>query len=93
MDNLNKGFGKAALVEMICWIESQFPQCEEIRLTVYKENRNASVLYEPWFSDYWPNFWARGCRRLKIRKKAKRKEHLLNSNALFYNFISLTFIN
>ncbi len=42
----NKGYGKAALLEMVRWIENRFPQCEEIRLTVYKENKVASDLYQ-----------------------------------------------
>lgn len=54
-----KGYGKAALLQMITWIQSQFPQCEEIRLTVHKDNRTAKKLYSNlgfvetgnWFGD------------------------------------------
>ncbi|MFT4415867.1 GNAT family N-acetyltransferase [Fredinandcohnia humi] len=41
-----KGYGGAALSEMIGWIKSTFPICTEIRLTVYKDNYNARRLYE-----------------------------------------------
>ncbi|WP_088040743.1 GNAT family N-acetyltransferase [Bacillus sp. EAC] len=40
------GYGKSALKEMINWITSQFSQCEEIRLTVNKENKYASNIYQ-----------------------------------------------
>ncbi|WNB91257.1 GNAT family N-acetyltransferase [Bacillus sp. NEB1478] len=41
-----KGFGRAALMEMIAWIQEKFAQCSEIRLTVHKENQYAKKLYE-----------------------------------------------
>lgn len=41
-----RGCGKLALIEMIKWITSHFPQCKEIRLTVHKENIRAKRLYE-----------------------------------------------
>ncbi len=41
-----KGFGRAALLEMIQWISNKFPQCKEIRLTVHKKNDGARKLYE-----------------------------------------------
>lgn len=41
-----KGYGGAALKEMIRWIQNRFPQCEEIRLTVHKVNLHARKLYE-----------------------------------------------
>ncbi|WP_114496358.1 GNAT family N-acetyltransferase [Fontibacillus phaseoli] len=40
-----KGYGGAALHEMMLWIKSQFPQCKEIRLTVHKDNDLAKKLY------------------------------------------------
>jgi GNAT superfamily N-acetyltransferase len=54
-----KGYGRAAILQMITWIQSQFPQCEEIRLTVHKDNRIAKTLYSNlgfaetgnWFGD------------------------------------------
>ncbi|MET3698907.1 diamine N-acetyltransferase [Bacillus oleivorans] len=41
-----QGYGRAALTEMVKWIVNEFPHCEEIRLTVYKENHNAQELYK-----------------------------------------------
>lgn len=41
-----KGYGRAALTEMVHWISARYPQCEEIRLTVHKKNENARKLYE-----------------------------------------------
>ncbi|MDR7071358.1 GNAT family N-acetyltransferase [Fictibacillus barbaricus] len=41
-----KGYGRAAFQAMIDWIKSTFKQCNEIRLTVHKENGNAKKLYE-----------------------------------------------
>lgn len=41
-----RGYGKAALAEIVKWIENRFDICEEIRLTVHKENSNARNLYE-----------------------------------------------
>jgi diamine N-acetyltransferase len=41
-----KGYGRAAFLEMIVWIQEKFAQCSEIRLTVHKENLNAKKLYE-----------------------------------------------
>lgn len=40
------GYGKATLKEIVTWITNQFSQCEEIRLTVHKENVKAKKLYE-----------------------------------------------
>ncbi|WP_369899612.1 GNAT family N-acetyltransferase [Bacillus manliponensis] len=40
------GYGKAALKEMVKWITDQFSRCEEIRLTVHKENVKAKRLYK-----------------------------------------------
>jgi len=40
-----RGYGKAALLEMIQWIKQRHPQCEAIRLTVYPENERAKKLY------------------------------------------------
>ncbi len=41
-----QGYGRAALTEMVKWIVQRFPQCKEIRLTVYKENQHAQNLYK-----------------------------------------------
>ncbi|NHM32927.1 GNAT family N-acetyltransferase [Neobacillus terrae] len=41
-----KGYGKAAMLEIIHWIKTKFPQCQEIRLTVYKDNEAARKLYK-----------------------------------------------
>ncbi|PLR68897.1 MULTISPECIES: GNAT family N-acetyltransferase [Bacillaceae] len=41
-----KGYGKAALAEIVKWINNRFTQCKEIRLTVYKDNHNAKELYK-----------------------------------------------
>ncbi|KEK23425.1 GNAT family N-acetyltransferase [Bacillus gaemokensis] len=41
-----KGYGKAALTEMIKWITTEYTECKEIRLTVHKENMKAKTLYE-----------------------------------------------
>ncbi|WP_409305908.1 GNAT family N-acetyltransferase [Peribacillus sp. SCS-155] len=40
-----KGYGRKALMQMVNLITSTFPKCEEIRLTVHKENRVASKMY------------------------------------------------
>lgn len=40
-----KGYGKAALAEMIRWIAAHSPQAREVRLTVYPENQRARSLY------------------------------------------------
>lgn len=39
------GYGKAALAKMQQWIVHTFPQCREIRLTVYGDNHVARKLY------------------------------------------------
>lgn len=39
-----KGYGKAALGEMMRWITNRFTECREIRLTVHKDN-SARDLY------------------------------------------------
>ena len=41
-----KGYGRAALREMVNWIIKQYTQCKEIRLTVHKENYAARQLYK-----------------------------------------------
>jgi len=41
-----KGYGRAALAEMVQWIKNRFPNCKEIRLTVYRENQVACGLYK-----------------------------------------------
>ncbi|MCM3707256.1 MULTISPECIES: GNAT family N-acetyltransferase [Cytobacillus] len=41
-----RGYGHAALDGMISWIKTRFPICEEIRLTVHKDNQHARVLYK-----------------------------------------------
>ncbi|KFN01131.1 GNAT family N-acetyltransferase [Bacillus clarus] len=41
-----KGYGKAALNEMINWIQNKFKECQEIRLTVHEDNIHAKRLYE-----------------------------------------------
>jgi diamine N-acetyltransferase len=41
-----KGYGKAALTEIVKWIKIKFAQCKEIRLTVNKDNNNAKELYK-----------------------------------------------
>ncbi|MBK5360805.1 GNAT family N-acetyltransferase [Bacillus sp. TH44] len=41
-----KGYGKAALQEIINLIKKNFKECEEIRLTVHKDNISAKKLYE-----------------------------------------------
>lgn len=40
-----KGYGKAALSEMVGWITKEFDECREIRLTVHKDNFSARSLY------------------------------------------------
>ncbi|TWT02413.1 GNAT family N-acetyltransferase [Planomicrobium sp. CPCC 101079] len=40
-----KGYGKAALAEMMRWITRRFIECREIRLTVHKDNTAARALY------------------------------------------------
>lgn len=41
-----KGYGRAALTEMIDWIKTAFTQCCEIRLTVFHDNQHAKKLYK-----------------------------------------------
>ncbi|MBM7583679.1 diamine N-acetyltransferase [Bacillus pakistanensis] len=41
-----KGYGKAALTEVVRWISNKFTQCKEIRLTVYRENYTGINLYK-----------------------------------------------
>ncbi|CAH0259780.1 Spermine/spermidine acetyltransferase [Peribacillus sp. Bi96] len=41
-----KGYGRAALSEMVHWITNRFSICKEIRLTVFKENEIARELYK-----------------------------------------------
>jgi diamine N-acetyltransferase len=41
-----KGYGRAALAEMIEWILNRFTNCKEIRLTVYRDNHVARELYK-----------------------------------------------
>lgn len=40
-----KGYGKAALQQMIAYITDRFAQCREVRLTVYPDNHSAISLY------------------------------------------------
>ncbi|MFP3390767.1 GNAT family N-acetyltransferase [Brevibacillus sp. SIMBA_040] len=40
-----KGYGKAALQQMIAYITNRFSRCQEIRLTVYPDNHSAYKLY------------------------------------------------
>lgn len=40
-----RGYGKAALSEMVKWINTKFEKCKEIRLTVNKDNDHARELY------------------------------------------------
>jgi diamine N-acetyltransferase len=40
-----RGYGRAALSEVVHWIVNRFTQCKEIRLTVYKDNPVARKLY------------------------------------------------
>lgn len=40
-----KGYGTAALAEMVRWITERFAECQEIRLTVHKDNHAARNLY------------------------------------------------
>jgi diamine N-acetyltransferase len=40
-----RGYGRAALTEMVHWIVNRFPKCQEIRLTVYHDNHLARKLY------------------------------------------------
>lgn len=40
-----KGYGKASLAEIVRYIKGRFPQCEEVRLTVYPQNKAAQRLY------------------------------------------------
>jgi len=40
-----RGFGKAALLQMINDIKKRFAHCQEIRLTVHKNNAAAHRLY------------------------------------------------
>lgn len=41
-----RGYGRAALSEMLAWIKTRFPHCAEIRLTVFKDNHHARGLYK-----------------------------------------------
>ncbi|MBE7103598.1 GNAT family N-acetyltransferase [Bacillus cereus] len=41
-----KGYGKAALQEIINLIKNRFKECKEIRLTVHTDNVSAKKLYE-----------------------------------------------
>lgn len=41
-----KGYGKATLREIIHWIVNRFPNCQEVRLTVYRDNEIACNLYK-----------------------------------------------
>ncbi|WP_188455941.1 GNAT family N-acetyltransferase [Virgibacillus oceani] len=41
-----RGYGKCAMIEMIKWIQNRFPQCEEVRLTVFPDNYVAKNLYK-----------------------------------------------
>ena len=41
-----RGYGKLAFSEMINWIVNKSPQCNEIRLTVHKDNKSAMNLYK-----------------------------------------------
>ncbi|MGG4492643.1 GNAT family N-acetyltransferase [Brevibacillus reuszeri] len=41
-----KGYGKAALQQMIAYITNRFSGCQEIRLTVYPDNHSAYKLYQ-----------------------------------------------
>ncbi|MBT2649820.1 GNAT family N-acetyltransferase [Bacillus sp. ISL-34] len=41
-----KGYGRAALSEMVHWIANRFTNCKEVRLTVFKDNENARELYK-----------------------------------------------
>ncbi|MFD4707812.1 GNAT family N-acetyltransferase [Gottfriedia sp. NPDC058432] len=41
-----QGYGKLAFAEMIKWITNKFQQCNEIRLTVHKDNKLAMNLYK-----------------------------------------------
>lgn len=40
-----KGYGKAALRQIIAYITGRFPQCKEVRLTVDPDNHSAMGLY------------------------------------------------
>lgn len=40
-----RGYGKAALAEIVSYIKNRFAHCEEIRLTVYPQNHVATQLY------------------------------------------------
>lgn len=42
----NKGYGTAALLEMIRWIKENQAQCEVIKLTVNVDNHRAQLLYK-----------------------------------------------
>ncbi|MGE7878075.1 GNAT family N-acetyltransferase [Peribacillus muralis] len=41
-----RGYGRAALTEMVHWITNRFTGCKEIRLTVFKDNEKAQQLYK-----------------------------------------------
>ncbi|MGO0059268.1 GNAT family N-acetyltransferase [Brevibacillus fluminis] len=41
-----KGYGKAALAEIVSYIKNRFAQCKEIRLTVHPDNLAAQKLYQ-----------------------------------------------
>ncbi|MBS4221747.1 GNAT family N-acetyltransferase [Lederbergia citrea] len=41
-----RGCGRAALSEMIHWIENKFIVCKEIRHTVFEDNQVAKELYK-----------------------------------------------
>ena len=41
-----KGYGRAAMVEVLKMIVARYPRCEAVRLTCFRANTNAAALYK-----------------------------------------------
>lgn len=68
-----KGYGRAAMVEMISWIRKNFNQCDEIRLTVYQDNKKAKKLYESLgFTNTTQMFGEEEVWRLSVTKREEK---------------------
>ena len=40
-----KGYGRAAMVEVLKMIVARYPRCEAVQLTCFRSNTNAAALY------------------------------------------------
>lgn len=95
-----KGYGRAAILRMITWIQSQFPQCEEIRLTVHKDNRIAKTLYSNlgfvetgnWFGDeevlkldVLSNKGSNELSQININRSSPEEAHSVRTNLIKFN--------